>query len=223
MRNLIRQILAASLIAVVGCNAPGERSHENGPLSYPAARAYDFLDILEVNVGAGVGLQAAVEITPIRIGYGYYDTAKFGTMGRSVGIWDEDRREFWFGHTFLFWQKNPCFGNAYLFEPDELHRMNKKRSADDHSRVRFYEKWCWTTRYEDWERPWLDCVLEAHALFLGAEVAVSPQELADFVLGLFMIDTISHDDWVGVPHQAEPAAGDPPPSDPGPPADSSSP
>jgi hypothetical protein len=126
-------------------------------------------------------------------------------------VWDELRKEFWVIHTFLYWEKDPCFGNAFLFDPDELHRVNRTRTGRDYSQPRFYEDWGWTTRYEDWERPWLDLVLEAHALFIGAEIAVSPQELADFLLGIFFVDAVSHDDWAPSPPDAVPAGGEPAP------------
>ncbi len=214
--------LAATLgIAAVGCNAPLERTHSNGHLSYAAARGYDFMDMFEVNVAAGVGLQAAVEITPVRVAYGYYDVTKMGTMGRSCGVWDEVRKEFFFVHSFMYWEKQPCYGDDFLFDADEMHLKNQQRGVKDHTRERFYEKWDWTTRYEDWERPWLDCVLEAHALFLGAELAFSPQECADFFLGIIGVDTVSHDDWraadralepVSIPGQGAPPTFDPPPT-----------
>ena len=202
----LRPLLVTAALFAVGCNAPGERSHEAGPLSYPAARGFDFLDIFEMNVAAGVGLHAALEVTPIRIAYGYYDATKFGMMGRSFGTWEELRKDFWVIHTFLYWTKEPCWGDAYLFDPEELRRFCQQRDPDDHSPLRFYDRWCWTTRYEDWERPWLDLVIEAHPLFVGAEIAVSPQELADFFLGIFKIDTISHDDWKPAPRDAAPVA-----------------
>ncbi len=198
--------MATALFAAAGCNAPLEREHDAGKLSYPAARAYDFMDMFEVNLAGGVGLHAAAEITPIRVSYGYFDVTKMGTMGRSFGIWDELRKEFFFIHSFMYWQKQPCFGNRYMFDPDELHRINSSRNEDDHSRYRFYETWGWTTRYEDWERPWLDLVLEAHLLFVGAELGFSLQECADFALGIICVDTVSHDDWNPTPSPDEPVS-----------------
>src|SRR5262245_11556205 len=94
VRALAVATALATALATVGCNAPLERSHENGRLSYPAARGYDFMDMFELNVAAGAGLQAAVEITPVRVAYGAYDVTKMGTMGRACGIWDEARKEF---------------------------------------------------------------------------------------------------------------------------------
>ncbi len=212
LRNRSSRMVAAVLatavatLALGGCNAPLERSHENGRLSYPAARGYDFMDMFEVNLAAGVGLQAAVEITPVRVAYGAYDVTKIGTMGRACGIWDEARKDFFFLHSFLYWEKQPCFGDDFLFDPDETHQKCQQRSALDHSRDRFYEKWEWTTRYEDWERPWLDCVIEAHALFIGAEIGFSPQECADFLLGILNVDTVSHDDWGAADRKTEPVS-----------------
>lgn len=219
LSSIVRPVVAATLLfTAIGCNAPGERDHVE-KLSYPAARGFDFLDMFEMNVAGGVGLHAALEITPIRVTYGYYDVTKMGTMGRSCGVWDEVRKEAFVAHTFLYWQKQPCVGNGFLFDPDELHRECKHRDADDHSRRRFYEAWDWTTRYEDWERPWLDLGIEAHALFVGAELGFSPQECADFFLGLVMVDSVSHDDWapamqnanpVGIAGQGAPPKLDPP-------------
>lgn len=203
-------LLALAVAALAGCNAPGERSKDVRQLSWPVARAYDFMDVFELNVAAGTGLHAAAAIEPVRVGLGWYDTAKMGMMGRGVGIWDEDRREFFLGHELMFWKKNPCYGNAYLFDVEETKRMNHVREPTDHSRLAFWEPWCWTTRYQDYEKPWLDVDAEVHVCFLGLRAGVSPQELADFFLGLFLVDTISHDDYAAVPRDIDLPVAAPP-------------
>src|SRR5262245_49625957 len=102
--------------AGTGCNAPGPRSGDTAHLDYLSARGYDFLDIFELNAGGGPGLQAALEVTPIRVAFGHYHDCRFGMFGRAMGSWEQERSEFWIGlHTLLCWCKKPCCGNAYLF------------------------------------------------------------------------------------------------------------
>ncbi|MBL8768375.1 MAG: hypothetical protein JNL94_13455, partial [Planctomycetes bacterium] len=62
------------------------------------------------------------------------------------------------------------------------------------------------------ERPWLDVNVEAHVLFIGVDVGISVQDTFDFVLGIFGVDTISHDDFAAEPElETEPATRSGPP------------
>ncbi|MFH0946813.1 MAG: hypothetical protein V2A76_16585, partial [Planctomycetota bacterium] len=189
-------LIACLSIAATGCNAPGARTGDTEKLNYFAARGLDLMDVVEINVGAGTGLLVSAAIEPIKVGYGFYDSSKAGMMGRSCGTWDECRREMFIGlHHLNRWHKRPCFGNGYLFTRDVVHRENRLRDPNDRSRLRFYEEWNWVTRFEDHEKHWLDLGIEAHLLFLGVDATLSPQEAFDFVLGLFTVDAISHDDY----------------------------
>ncbi|MEE3326859.1 MAG: hypothetical protein VX252_05970 [Myxococcota bacterium] len=193
-------VIFACLLAITsGCNAPGPRTGDAPKLPYFQARAYDLLDIVDVNFGAGTGMLAAVAVEPLRVGLGTYESTRIGTFRRSVGIWDEDRKEFFMIHELNKWEKEPHLGNGYLFTPTELHRHNKPRDPKDYSRSTFYEKWGWTARYQDWERPWLDVDVNVHLLFVGVAIGVSPQEAVDFALGIFGIDVVSHDDYGPAP------------------------
>jgi len=189
-------LIACLSLAAAGCNAPGARSGDTPELNYFAARGLDLMDILELNVGAGTGLLASVAVEPIKVGYGYYQSSKFGMMGRACGTWDECRNELFIGlHHLNSWHKRPCFGNSFLFTEEALHRGNRLRDPEDHSRMRFYEEWGWVTRFEDHEKHWLDVGAELHLLFLGVDATFSIQETFDFVLGIFTVDAISHDDY----------------------------
>ncbi len=188
------------LYCSTGCNAPDSRSPDVPKLSYGQARAFDLMDILEINVSAGVGLLATVAVEPIKVGYGYYQASKAGMMGRAAGTWDECRKEVFVGlHHLNAWHKRPCRGNGFLFTPEALHRRHWQRDPNDTTRLRFYEEWGWTTRYEDIENHWLDVSAEVHLLFVGLNVCLSPQELFDFLLGLCTVDSVSHDDREAVP------------------------
>lgn len=206
MRRPIRSKLGPAALAVglllpaLGCNAPGPRSQDVPELGYLEARGADFLDMFELNVGAGAGLHFAVALEPIRVSYGYYEASKFGLMGRAAGTWDEERSELFVGlHQLLCWEKTPCWGNGFLFTPEELHRHSHRRNPNDYSRNSFYEGWGWTTRYEDWEKPWMDVGVELFLFCVGVEVGFSPHETCDFLLGIFTVDAASHDDHVAVP------------------------
>lgn len=189
-------LVACALLSAAGCNAPGKRAGDTAPLEYWPARGYDFMDMFWLNVSAGPGLHAAAAVEPVRIGFGTYEASKAGMMGRAFGTWEEERDEFWLGlHDLLCWCKKPCCGNRYLWTPEVIHRHSHVRESSDNTRLRFYEKWNWTTRYEDWEKPWLDLTLQAHLLYVGLDLGFSVQQAADFVLGLFTVDAVSHDDF----------------------------
>lgn len=208
-----RSLALVSALFVAGCNAPGERDPATPPLDYFCARGLDFMDIFEINLSAGTGLFAAAAVEPVRAGFGYYDASKFGMQGRSCGVWEEDRKELCLVLSNLgWWRKQPCTGNGYLFDPDEFRRAHYMPDASEPGRKPFYEEWGWTTRLEDWERPWLDVNVEAHVLFIGVDVGISVQDTFDFVLGIFGVDTISHDDFAAEPElETEPATRSGPP------------
>lgn len=192
----LRTLALSSALLVTGCNAPGERDPATPPLDYLTARGLDFMDILELNVSAGTGLFVAAAVEPVRAGFGYYDASKFGMQGRSCGTWEEDRKELCLVLSNLeWWRKEPCCGNGYLFDPNEFRRAHYMPDASEPGRKPFYGEWGWTTRFEDWERPWLDVNVEAHLLFVGVDVGISLQDTLDFALGIFGVDTISHDDF----------------------------
>lgn len=200
--------LVASTLLTTGCNAPGARDPAAGRLSYPAARAYDFMDMFELNVGAGTGLHVAAAVEPIRVGYGYTEACRMGMMGRAAGVWDESRQELFVGlHDLLTWEKSPCCGTPFLFDPDALHYANDTREPENYTRVPFYSNWGWITRYEDWEKEWLDVAVEAHLLFVSLDVGFSPQEMVDFVLGLAGVDCVSQDDYQANPVESLPTGG----------------
>ncbi|MFG0319454.1 MAG: hypothetical protein ACF8XB_19445 [Planctomycetota bacterium JB042] len=193
-------LAAGLLLPAFGCNAPGPRSQDVPELGYLEARGADLLDIFELNVGAGTGLHFAAAVEPIRVSYGHYEASKFGMQGRSVGTWDETRSELFVGlHQLLCWEKTPCWGNGFLFTPEELHRHSHERDQNEYDHLRFYQAWGWTTRYEDWEKPWMDVGVELFLFCFGVEVGVSPHETCDFLLGLFAVDAASHDDHAAVP------------------------
>jgi len=216
-RLLIVALLLASA-APLGCNARGPRSPDVPELGYFSARGYDFVDMFEFNLGAGPGLFAAAEVTPIRAALGWTDTSRIGFMGRAGGTWEEYRAEI---IEILHWHKKPCYGNGYLFTEETIHRTNFLTGIDvreshdtrpilsNTKRMPFYEEWGWTTRYQDWERPWMDVDVEATIIFFSVDVAVSPQEIGDFLLGIFGVDAISHDDKIAVPIDAVPTADEP--------------
>lgn len=192
--------IAVLSLGLAGCNAPGARTLDTPELNYFAARGLDLMDIFEVNLGAGTGLMAAVAVEPVKIGFGWYQSSKFGIDGRSCGTWDECRNEMFIGlHQLTCWHKRPCYGNGYLFTRPVFKRHNRLRDPNDHSRLRFYEEWGWITRFEDHEKQWLDLNIEVHLLFIGADLGLSLQEAADFALGIFTVDGISLDDYEADP------------------------
>jgi hypothetical protein len=212
----VAPLLVSALLAAgtLGCNARGPRSPDVPELGYFSARGYDLMDVVELNLGAGTGLHAAAEVAPARVAYGWTDTSRAGLMGRGIGSWDEYRAEMFVGQGLLHWHKDPCRGNAYLFTEETIHRMNFESFPrepgdkatpvlDRNKRATFYEQWGWTTSYQDWERPWADVTAETTLIFVSVDVAVSPQELFDFLFGIFGVDAISHDDHVPMPTGAE--------------------
>ncbi len=177
-----------------GCSTV-DHSKGQGTLGYAPARFYDFLDILELNLGidSKFSLFAVGSVEPIAVGLGLYESEKFGFDGRMAGQWKESRAEVDLAiESFVQYKKEPGWGNRYLFNPYYSPFENKVEGDDE---FLFY-RWGFSQRLYDHERRFLDITAEAHLLVIGVDIGVSPIELMDFLFGLFTIDVISDDDWI---------------------------
>jgi hypothetical protein len=189
---LFALVLTAGL-GVSGCqsvDSPTDRI----PLGYAPARLYDFMDIFELNAGFDLtfdNIYGVVAIEPIAVGGGYYDSEKLGMDGRLFGRWKETRTEIGFIiDCLVHYEKTPRRGNRYLF--DDLYSPYTSSKSDEY--VPFKE-WGLSHRLFDMERNPLDITAELYLFFIGLDVGVSPQEILDFVLGIFTFDGISDDDY----------------------------
>jgi len=197
------------LPAVFGCQATHQGCGCPEPcvgqkLDYWSARGLDALDMVELNVGFGQGLHAAAEIAPLRIGYGFSDVHRTGTMNRAVGTWAESRKEFWLLRDVLVWQKEPCCGNGYLFDTCHIPVRNALDEELDFSPLAWPDDEGWTTRMDDHEKNWGDFGVEATLGFLAVDAFVSPREVLDFALGIFTLDGVSYDDFGSAPCERHP-------------------
>lgn len=163
-------------------------------LGYLSARCYDFMDILELNLGvdAAFSLYAVGAVEPVAVGGGLYEAQKFGMDGRLFGQWKETRAEIDAGiESFIRYQKEPRWGNRYLFDSFYCPHQNVMEGEDV-----FYEQWGFSHRLLDHERRLLDVTAEVHLFAIGVDLGLSPMETLDFIFGLFGVDVIADDDWV---------------------------
>ena len=199
-------LFALALVAATGCSAtrathysevgcPDSCTGTGEPLTYGLARGLDFLDMFELNVGVGRGLHAAAEIAPFRIGYGFSDTKRAGFMHRATGSWSESRQEFWLLQDFVKWDRSPCCGNAYMYDPCRWKGTNVYRDLDYEDPLARYADWGYVNRFDDHEKHWLDTGFEATLGCVTLDAFISPCEVLDFFLGWGMVDVISRDDY----------------------------
>jgi hypothetical protein len=213
----MHSIARTGLVFVVAAFAGGCASTAPAgtrPLGWGAARAYDFLDIFELNVQAGTsGPLASIGIWPIGLGLGWYDSMrKAGLEGRAVGSWEESRAE-----TPLLvkrYDKVPRSGNAYLFEPRRFPLSSRDAGvvAERSLAYRFFDvkDEPLTPIWADPEKSWLDLWAEINLFVVGTRVGFRPRELVDFLFGLVGNDAVSEDDWAPEPlAEAAPAPSEP--------------
>jgi len=190
---LFAAVLSVSLVAFScqSVDSPPDRV----PLDYVSARLYDFMDIFELNAGVDPTLDnfyASVAIEPLALGGGTYDSEKLGMDGRLFGQWREKRTEIAFiVDSLLTYKKTPHRGNRYLF--DDLYAPLSSTEGETYLP---FKEWGLSHRLYDTERHPLDITAEAYLFFIGLDVGVSPQELLDFVAGIFTYDGICDDDYV---------------------------
>jgi len=193
-RYLLLAVVGISLAIITGCQSDNAQS-DRIPLGYFSARGHDFLDILRLNGGVSENpnnFLAVLSVEPLAVGGGVYTSQKLGIDGRRVGCWTEERIEVaLLIDCLLKYKKTPLRGNRYLFDGMYAPLVNR---MDDESLA--FSRWGMTHRLFARERKPLDLTVEAHLVFAGLEIGLSPVEALDFLAGLVTIDAISNDDWV---------------------------
>lgn len=207
-QNLIIAVLLSLLVFSVGCSSIDPETGRES-LSYLPARCYDFLDIIELNLGMATtpSIYAMAVCEPFSAGAGIYEAEKFGFDGRIFGQWNEKRCGLGGGVEFFQrYKKKPSWGNRYLFNGDyNPHFINTTlydmfRPGDEHAKPGAYFDG-FTVRVTDHELRWGDIGVEVCPLFpLVIDVGVSPWELFDFCFGIFGFDVLCDDDWVDPAH-----------------------
>ena len=126
----------------------------------------DVGDVFRWHIAAGEGLGIDLQPTEIaQIGALYADDARVGWQDRAFGVWTETRKEGGLSWTYYrSYEMAPIYGQPRLFE--------RPRAFKD-----------FTLRHNS-EHHWGDIGLQAHAIFLGAGVYVSPKEALDLVFGI---------------------------------------
>ncbi len=179
MKARIAVASLAVVLAVTGCkSSPSYKSYSDETEEWSWGRnvgamlkdvGLDFVDIVQLDVGAGEGLLANVRPTKLaQIGVGYVDALKLGWNQRSLGYWRDCRTE---GGVSVFYYTDadfePVYGTRTLFD-------------------RGYKIEDWTILHNE-DHHWLDLGASLHLLFLGADANLSPKEALDFVLGLLNV------------------------------------
>ncbi len=189
---LFALVLTAGL-GVSGCQSVDSPT-DRVPLGYAPARLYDFMDIFELNAGFDLtfdNIYGSVAIEPLAVGGGYYESDKLGMDGRIFGRWKETRTEIGFIiDCLVHYEKTPRRGNRYLF--DDLYSPFTSSTSDEYIP---FKEWGLSHRIFDMERNPLDITAELYLFFIGLDVGISPQEILDFVLGIFTFDGVSDDDY----------------------------
>jgi len=176
--------------------AKGTSDVAGAVLGYFGNRFLDLLDIVELDVGFGLGLKAGVEYGVGRTTVGMVESQRFGLDSRQVGTWFEQNASF------------GIFPASLLFAPFEL-----VRDADEpwHSlAVIGFEMGSLGAERTTRKAFATNCILyreaemagpihqrpgdiaavggEVHLLIVGARTRIKPLEIVDFVLGFVGID-----------------------------------
>ena len=182
MKRIACFALALALTALTSCQTSGRGLTEN---SFLEDRLNDTIDILPISFSAGEGIYAGVRITSFfGTGIGYAETERFGWARRTPvegEAPEESLRGYveWPEETYgavLFWQRSddpaPGAGNNAFFIP-----MRNTPSPSDTIDLGSL----------------LDVEADLHLWLIGARIAISPVEFADWLVGWGGIDFL-HDD-----------------------------
>ncbi len=155
----------------------GSCASVDGQPGYATARLNDFLDAIPVSISAGPGLYAGAHATVVGTGFGLTKSVHhFGwPTHRESFIRAGDWREFEIG---LILGTNRSSG-AYDYDVNYLYLIGPLRG--EHGPGGF-----------EWPAL-LDLELTAHAVLLGARIAVSPIQCVDLVTGIFGLDLVGDD------------------------------
>lgn len=199
--------LAMALALIVGAPSPGQA--QPGPMmatppvnpiaGYMRDRALDFIDILRLKFHAGSFGVAARATTIAQIGLVYTDGPAFGLERRAFGSWWESR--FAAGISAAY---TTSINTHYAWGNEFADPMGAWNQMFHRGYIRSGDYWD-----DGRDRP-LSIGAEAHFL-IGVDGAVYPEEIADFILGIFTIDILEDDlMWVS----GDPLWNQPPPPGP---------
>jgi len=133
-------------------------------------RWLDLADIAKLDIEFGRGFGVNVHATELlQAGIGWWDGSSLGMRGRAFGIWQESRNHGGLGP--FYWvdvKRTPTWGTANLFDHEYAYTgwdlfEESGNKAIDHD--------------------WTEVGANAQVLAIGAQVAGSPIEIADFVFG----------------------------------------
>jgi len=208
-RSLIAAVVAAFLIGSthlaptpVSAQGPMMGQAPASPfVGYVRDRALDFIDILRIKLQFG-GIGAAARVTSlVQLGVVFTNGPAFGLERRAFGTWYEYK--FAAGLSMAY---QTDIETSYIWGNEFADPMSAWNQMAPRGYVRNGSYWD-----DGRDRPF-SIAAEAH-LLIGADVAVYPEELLDFVLGFFTIDILQDDLWEvsGDPFFNQPGPGPLPP------------
>jgi len=160
-----------------------------GPFEYLTDRFLDLCDVARIKVGAGGFGVNARATTLVQLGAVFTQGTYVGWERRSIGVWQEDRFAGGFSAAYqttittTFMQ-----GNEFADPTSDWNRLFLDRGYVRNG----------TNLFDDGRNRPLSVAAEVH-LGIGVDVAVYPEELIDFVLGIFTVDILA-DDLVNIPY-----------------------
>ena len=157
--------------------------------SYCEDRALDFVDIFNLDIGVGPGIDARLRICgALQAGAGASYTMRAGIRGRHTGTWEEtaygigliDYMEI----TESYGEKYPTRGEPYhgrKFSASMCVPFCSSGLSGGHAsgQIELMELF--------------DLNVSATCVFIGVGVGINVAELADFVAGIFIIDFLDDD------------------------------
>ena len=190
MRKLLCAIACGCVLALLPMSAGSAQETEGArglrwvarKLSlYVPNRVMDALDVVGINLSIGVGLQGNVHATRFaQLGHAQGQVHRIGTLGREVGVVEEQRRELLAGlwgseqlkHEVICgsWEDidMDIRGMVWNVQPEDEERWRRKRDITGVGVI-------------------------AHLLFLGGQLEFRPREACDFFLSCIGIDFMDDD------------------------------
>lgn len=156
-------------------------------------RWFDLIDVVSWNLSAGQGFGVNAHLTEFaQVGMNSWEGSSWGTRGRAFGVWKTSEEDRGFGP--FYWveiERTPTWGSQTLFRHEYKYTGWDMQEAAGSKAI-------------DGDASEVGAKL--HVFAVGAEIAASPIEAVDFLVGLFPVGLVAN--VVGYHHPVFDIMGD---------------